>query len=228
MQRATHTNHPLPTTMPPAVDAAECVACGAAYRRCDAGELACRAHTLGIDYETGHYRCCGLAPNGAPCRVHAESARAPPYGCHRVDHCATTEERARILEERPFVVAPLDEARALMEYGARADDVRVFHVTSEEQLTGALDIATPRLWRGTPDGAAGSLSVDLRAEHDALRAAVSDRAADPYEAEWTRGMADAPASAASSFVPFALIVRIDAVPNAAAVARGARACIWTD
>lgn len=228
-----------------AEDAAKCVACGVLFRARDAGFLGCYIHPLTINTETGHFRCCGLAPHDSPCATHAECSRDGASGCHRVDHCATVEERQRILTERPYVIGPLEQALSGMPYAKKADGVRVFHVTSEDQLGNKnFTIQVPKMWQGPGRMMGGRMRVDLRGEHKILHAALVEREyeavyastedidiandlSDPYASEWVRYATGVEDVTTPPFVPFVIVVRIDYEYDGCS--RSSRtACVWKD
>lgn len=226
--------------MTAASDAQTCHTCGVLYRARDAGYLGCRAHIVIVDPQTDHYACCGAAPADSACRTHADASHARPNGCHRIDHCATPEDRAAILTQRPFAIAPLDQAIGTMPHAAEDNGVTVFHFTKEEHLDiKDFEVRVPPNWCGvgvTPDG---TLPVDLRAEHAELRQKLIEReiakgslredleaaADDPYATEWIRHTAGVDEYATPNFVPFAVILRIH--PHASRMPpKGA--CRWID
>ena len=192
-------------------DRSQCLACGQAFQTCNAGGLSCFGHPGKMDLDTQHYTCCGLTDVDSACRAHAQSSHAIPMGCHRMDHFATLEERTRILRERPYTVAPLDQVISSMPRAAKANGRTVFHIEDERDLDDTdFSIPLPRGW----DGARRELFVSLRAEHDALRKAIADRdrgevSTDPYAAEWERHVLGVQDVVTPPFVPFAIILRIN-------------------
>lgn len=227
-----------------AEDVSQCVACGISFRARDAGFLGCRAHPQPLGSDTGHFRCCGMAPRNSACATHAECDRTSPGGCHRMDHCATSEDRRRILSERPFVVGPLDQALSQMPFATKPDGVRVFHVTHDTQLDNrSFYVSVPRTWRGPGVTTDGRLRINLRAEHDTLRAALVEREyemahasiaaievandlSDPYASEWVRHTAGVDNVSTPLFVPFVLVMRIESVGKGAR-GMGCTPCAWT-
>ncbi len=229
-----------------AEDAAKCITCGIVYRTRDAGFLGCRAHTMSLNQDTGHFRCCGAAPHDSSCIIHAESIRSDPSGCHRMDHCGTVGERWRILNERPYAIAPLNQAIADMPYAKEDDGVRVFHVTREEQLENAMGfyVPVPKNWQGSGLIRGGTIRVDLHAEHDTLRKALIEREyetvnasaddiaaandlSDPYASEWVRHTTGVHDVSTPIFVPFAVVMRIDTRRDADVGGKSVP-CVWRD
>lgn len=226
-------------------DIAVCVACRLTFSARNAGFLGCRAHPQTLDFDTGHFRCCGAAPSGSSCAAHAECTRVEAAGCHPVDHCATTEERERILRDRPYVVGPLDQALTQMPYAARHDGESVFHITREDQLNDAkFSAPVSPMWKGAGVSPDGRLPIDLRAEHATLRNALIEREyamacapieaidaandlSDPYASEWVRHAAGVDDIATPLFVPFVIVMRIGTRP---VYPRGAgrTPCVWKD
>jgi hypothetical protein len=226
-----------------AEDAAVCVACRIPFRIRDAGFLGCRIHPLTLNPDTGHFDCCGAAPSGSPCAAHAERRSDLVSGCHAIDHCASLEERVRILTERPYVVGPLDQAIAQMPFAAEADGVRVFHMVREDQLDDEkFSVPVSKMWQGL--ASKGRLRVNLHEEHRMLREAIvareyeSGRAStdmvaaandlsDPYASEWVRHVAGVRDITTPAFVPFVIVMRIG---SACEYTRGVEktSCVWRD
>ena len=133
-------------------------------------------------------------------------------GCHRMDHFATLTERTKVLRERPYIVAPLDQVMSSMPRATKANGRTVFHIDDERDLDDT-DFSIP-LARGW-DGTRRELFVSLRDEHDALRQAIADRnrvtdtlSTDPYAAVWDRHVRGVEEVVTPPFVPFAVILRI--------------------
>jgi hypothetical protein len=143
-----------------------------------------------------------------------------------MDHFATTYERDRVLKERPYTLAPLDQVRSSMTYAAQPNGSSVIHITDERQLSQRdFSLKLPRGWKGTGDVVKDRIYPDLRAEHDALRQAIIDRDRDSqsqdsygadstYTTEWNRYMDEVKDISTPAFIPFAIIMRVSPDPDA--------------
>ncbi len=190
----------------------KCLACGQAFQARNTGALGCFGHPGEMDLDTQHYTCCGLTDVDSACRGHAQSSHAIPMGCHRMDHFATLAERTRVLRERPYIVAPLDQVIESMPRATKANGRTIFHIENEKDLDNT-DFSIPLAlgW----DGTRRELFVSLRDEHDTLRQAIADRdravdalSTDPYAEVWNRHVLGVEEVVIPPFVPFAIILRI--------------------
>ena len=209
-------------------DCSKCVACGHAFHARNTGGLSCFGHPGTMDLDTHHYTCCGLADVDDACRVHAQSSHAIPLGCHRMDHSDTLAGRTRMLRERPYTVAPLDQVKANMPRASRADGRTIFHIEHERELDNT-DFFIPLAlgW----DGTRRKLFVDLREEHEALRRAIEDRdrvtdalSTDVYASEWDRHVRGTQHTVTPTFIAFAIILRVSPDPDEERTANSGGPC----